>query len=176
MGSLAMVLLALAVVPALFPRRRHALMAGGAYLALMLAAFFWAHAGLGRMNRGEGPVFFATMLYFGLVQILLGGSWLARALVVSVAKRVPVAGRSRLAASLLLAFCIPVAAAVAAEAAGLAGKDLPVLAGVLLSPLLWFACALMLMPEHAFKPPTPGGGLAARRGLNHPDSFFPQEE
>jgi hypothetical protein len=176
MGSLAMVLLALAVVPALFPCRRDALMAGGVYLALMLAAFFWSHAGLSRMSRGEGPAFFATVLYFGLVQILLGGSWLARALVVSVAKRMPVAGRSRLAVSLLLAFGGPVAASLTAWAAGLSGKNLAVLTGVLFSPLLWFACALMLMPERAFKPQTPGGLLHAKRGMNHHDSFSPQEE
>jgi hypothetical protein len=162
MGSLAKVLLVLAVVPALFPRRSHALMAGGIYLVLMLAAFFWAQAGLSRMNRGEGPVFFATVLYWGLVQILLGGSWLARALVRRAAKRVSVAGRARFAASLLLAFAVPVAAALAASAAGWAGNKLPVLTGVLLSPLAWFACALMLMPERAFEPQTPGGRTGAQ--------------
>lgn len=149
---LSIIFLVLAGVPALLPRRRHALTAAGVYLVLMLAAFVWAHAELGSMSKGEGPAFFGTIFYFGLAQALLAGSLVARTIAFSVAKRVPVSARSRMVASLLLAFCVTFALAMTGYARGFAGKDLLVLASALSSPLVWFACSLLLMPGSAFKP------------------------
>jgi hypothetical protein len=151
-GTLAIIFLVLAGVPALLPRRQNALVAAGAYLALMLAVFFWAQAGLGAMSRGEGPAFFGTIFHVGMAQALLGASLVARAIAFSVAKRVPVSSKSRMVASLLLAFCLTFALAMAGYFMGFAGKGLLVLAGALASPLVWFACSLLLMPGSAFKP------------------------
>lgn len=152
MGTLSIISLVLAGVPALLPRRRHALIAAGVYLALMLAAFFWAHAELGSMSRGEGPAFFGMMFYFGMAQALLVGSLVARSIAFSVAKRVAVSARSRMVAFLLLAFGFIFALAMTSYVSGFAGKDLLVLTSVLFSPLVWFACSLLLMPDSAFKP------------------------
>jgi hypothetical protein len=143
-GTLAIIFLVLAGVPALLPRRQNALVAAGAYLALMLAVFFWAQAGLGAMSRGEGPAFFGTIFHVGMAQALLGASLVARAIAFS--------SKSRMVASLLLAFCLTFALAMAGYFMGFAGKGLLVLAGALASPLVWFACSLLLMPASAFKP------------------------
>lgn len=152
MGALAIIFLVLAGAPALLPRRRDVLAAAGVYLALMFAMFFWGHAELGSMSQGEGPAFFGTILYFGMAQALLAGSLVARTIAFSVAKRVPASSKSRMVASLLLAFCLTFALAMAGYVMGFAGKGLLVLAGALASPLVWFACSLLLMPGSAFKP------------------------
>lgn len=156
MGTLAIIFLVLAGVPALLPRRRDALISAGAYLALLFAAFFWAHAELGSMSRGEGPAFFGTTFYFGMAQMLLGGSLVARVIAFSVAKRVAVSARSKIVASLVLAFCVIFALLMAGRGMGFVGRDLVVLASALFSPLVWFACSLLLMPGSLFKPMSQG--------------------
>lgn len=152
MGTLSIISLVLAGVPGLLPRRRHALIAVGVYLALMLTVFVWAHAELDSMSRGEGPAFFGMMFYFGMAQALLVGSLVARSIAFSVAKRVAVSARPRMVASLLLAFCLTFALAMTGYVRGFVGKDLVMLACVLSSPLVWFACSFLLMPGSVFKP------------------------
>lgn len=115
------------------------------------------------MSTGEGPAFFGTMLYFGMSQILLDGSLLARVLALAVAQRVAVAARSRMVASMLLAFCIPFALVMAGYAGGFVGKNLVIGVSLLASPLVWLACSIALMHGNSFKA-TPQGSAALFTG------------
>jgi hypothetical protein len=152
MGTLSIIFLVLAGVPALLPHRRVALAAAGVYLALMVAAFFLAQAELGLMRKGEGPAFWGTIFYFGLAQTLLAGSLFARTFSFSVARRVAVSTRSRIVASSLLACCAICILAVVGYFMGFASTGLLVFAGALASPLGWFACSFLLLPDSSFKP------------------------
>jgi hypothetical protein len=157
MSTLAIIFLILSVAPALLPRWRDTLIASGIIVVVALAIFLWALMQLDQMTTGEGPAFFAIIFYFGLIQFVLGCSFIAKFITLSIAKKMHAADRPKLLKYLVIIFIVPMILATISRSIGFVGRDLVAAAWIIFSPILWVSLAIYLLPDNSFKP-TPQSG------------------
>ena len=153
-GFIIKLVLCLATVPGIFPRWRDTAIATGTYIVFVLVAFLWALNESGGMANIEGPSFLGIILLFGLIQFLLGLSYAAKFIAISLSKKLSKTARSKFLKRISIGFFSSIALYLVSNIFGNSGISELIefifrLLFALLLPLLWISLSMWLLPEKA---------------------------